>query len=93
MGFMNDNAGGGGPPLLKWNGQEGKYVKRDGDKEFNDECFVVNPAAAVAGYIKFAGKGEQPVRTRADLPEGRGARSGLAWRHRRKSVAQGEILR
>jgi hypothetical protein len=62
MGFMNDNAGGGGPPLLKWNGQEGKYVKRDSDIELNDESFVVNPAAAVAGYIKFAGKGEQPVR-------------------------------
>ena len=26
MGFMDENAGGGGPPLLKWNGNEGKYL-------------------------------------------------------------------
>ena len=25
MGFMDTNAGNGGPPFLKWNGQEGKY--------------------------------------------------------------------
>jgi hypothetical protein len=27
MGFMDEHAGGGGPPLLKWNGNEGKYLK------------------------------------------------------------------
>ena len=62
MGFMDQNAGGGGPPLLKWNGQEGKYLKYDSDVSFNDECFVLNPAGAVAGYLKFGAKGEQPVR-------------------------------
>src|SRR5262245_42024637 len=62
MGFMDQNAGGGGPPLMKWNGQEGKYLKYDSDTQFNDECFVLNPAGAVAGYLKFGVKGEQPVR-------------------------------
>jgi hypothetical protein len=62
MGFMDQNAGGGGPPLMKWNGNEGKYLIRDGDTAFNDETFVLNAAGIVAGYIKFAGKGEQPER-------------------------------
>ena len=62
MGFMDQNAGGGGPPLMRWNGQEGKYLKHDSDTEFNDECFVLNPAGAVAGYLKFGAKGERPVR-------------------------------
>jgi len=62
MGFMDQNAGGGGPPLMRWNGQEGKYLKYDSDLEFNDECFVLNPAGAVAGYLKFKGKGEPPER-------------------------------
>ena len=62
MGFMDQNAGGGGPPLMRWNGQEGKYLKRDFELEFNDEYFVLNPAGAVAGYLKFRGKGETPER-------------------------------
>src|SRR5262249_39047486 len=62
MGFMDQNAGGGGPPLMKWNGQEGKYLKYDSDTEFNDECFVLNAAGAVAGYLKFGVNGEQPIR-------------------------------
>jgi hypothetical protein len=62
MGFMDQNAGGGGPPLIKWNGQEGKYTKRDSDVEFNDEAFVLNTVGIVAGYLKFGAKGEQPVR-------------------------------
>jgi hypothetical protein len=62
MGFMDQNAGGGGPPLMRWNGQEGKYLKYDSELEFNDECFVLNPAGAVAGYLKFRGKGETPER-------------------------------
>ena len=62
MGFMDQNAGGGGPPLMRWNGQEGRYKKYDSDTEFNDECFVLNPAGSVAGYLKFGAKGEQPVR-------------------------------
>ena len=62
MGFMDQNAGGGGPPLMRWNGQEGKYLKYDSELEFNDECFVLNPAGAVAGYLKFKGKGETPER-------------------------------
>jgi hypothetical protein len=59
---MDQNAGGGGPPLMRWNGQEGKYLKCDSDMEFNDGCFVLNPAGAVAGYLKFGGKGEAPER-------------------------------
>ena len=51
MGFMDENAG-GGPPLLKWNGNEGKYLKHNSD----------GPAGAVAGYLKFKGKGEAPER-------------------------------
>ena len=62
MGFMDQNAGGGGPPLMRWNGQEGKYLKYDSELEFNDECFVLNLAGAVAGYLKFRGKGETPER-------------------------------
>ena len=68
---MDQNAGGGGPPLLKWNGNEGKYLKRDSNQEFNDECFVLNPNGAVAGYLKFGAKGEQPGKAhRLDLSQG-----------------------
>jgi hypothetical protein len=62
MGFMDDNAGGGGPPIMRWNGNEAKYLIRDGDVAFNDQEFALNPAGAVAGYIKFTGKGEKPDR-------------------------------
>ena len=62
MGFMDENAGGGGPPLIKWNGQEGKYVKHNSDVALNDECFIADPVGAVAGYLKFKGKGEPPER-------------------------------
>ena len=61
MGFMDENAG-GGPPLLKWNGNEGKYLKHNSDVAFNDQHFILNPAGAVAGYLKFKGKGEAPER-------------------------------
>ena len=62
MGFMDENAGGGGPPLIKWNGQEGKYVKHNSDVALNDECFIADPVGAVASYLKFKGKGEPPER-------------------------------
>jgi len=92
MGFMDQNAGGGGPPLMRWNGQEGRYKKYDSDTEFNDECFVLNPAGSVAGYLKFGAKGEQPVRHTGPIyPKDAGPR--LAWRHRHEQVADGEILR
>jgi hypothetical protein len=60
MGFMDDNAGGGGKPLLKWNGNEGTFSNRDG-KTFNDDCFGLNVAGATAGYVKLV-KGEKPER-------------------------------
>jgi hypothetical protein len=59
---MDENAGGGGPPLLKWNGSEGRYLKHNSDVAFNDQHFILNPAGAVAGYLKFKGKGEVPER-------------------------------
>lgn len=61
-GFMDENAGGGGTPLMKWNGNEGKYLKHNSDVAFNDQTFVLNATGAVAGYVKFAGKGEKPER-------------------------------
>jgi len=61
MGFLDENAGGGGPPILKFN-NEGKYVKRGSEEAFNDQHFVAYPRDARAGYIKFAGKGEKPER-------------------------------
>ena len=62
MGFMEKNAGGGGPPLMRWNGQDGRYLKHGTEVEFNEQDFVLNAAAAVAGYLRFAGKGEPPVK-------------------------------
>jgi hypothetical protein len=61
MGFMNDNAGSGGKPLIKWNGNEGTFSDRDG-KTFNDDCFILNAVGATAGYNKYGGKGEKPER-------------------------------
>ena len=40
----------------------GPVLKHGSDLEFNDECFVLNSAGAVAGYLKFKGKGEPPER-------------------------------
>jgi hypothetical protein len=57
MGFMDQNAGGGGPPIMRWNGNEAKYLIRDGDTAFNDQDFALNAAGIVA-----AGKGEKPER-------------------------------
>jgi hypothetical protein len=62
MGFMDENAGVGGSPLMKWNGNEGKYLTRDGVAAFNNEDFDLNAAGILGGYIKFGGKGEQPER-------------------------------
>jgi hypothetical protein len=62
MGFMDENAGGGSLPLLRWNGQEGKFLRHGSDVEFNGQSFILNPAGAVAGYLKFRGKGEPPER-------------------------------
>jgi hypothetical protein len=62
MGFFDQNAGAGGPPIMKWNGNEAKYLIRDGDTAFNDQDFALNAAGIAGGYIKFGGKNEQPER-------------------------------
>jgi hypothetical protein len=62
MGFMDDNAGAAGTPFIRWNGNEGKYLGRDGVAAFNDQSFRLNAAGIVAGYNKFGGKGVQPER-------------------------------
>jgi hypothetical protein len=61
-GFFEQNAGRGGPPIMKWNGNEAKYLIRDGDVAFNDQDFALDVLRIVAGYIKFGAKGEQPER-------------------------------
>jgi hypothetical protein len=62
MGFFDNSAAGGRPPFMRWNGNEAKFLTRDGDTAFNNEVFVLDTTGIVAGYIKFAGKGEQPER-------------------------------
>jgi hypothetical protein len=62
MGFMDENGSGGGSPLLKWNGNEGKFLRHGSDEAFNDEHFILDPAGAVAGYIRFQGRGASPER-------------------------------
>jgi hypothetical protein len=42
--------------------RSGGQVQHGSDLEFNDECFILNPAGAVVGYLKFKGKGEPPER-------------------------------
>ena len=41
--------------LMRWNGQEGKYLKYDFDLESNDR-FVLNPAGAVAATLSSRGR-------------------------------------
>ena len=43
MGFMDQNAGGGGPPLMRWNGQEGKYLKYNSDFGVQRRVFRPEP--------------------------------------------------
>ena len=59
MGFMDEAAGGGGPPILKFN-KEACYAKSGSDESFNDQDFVADVLAARGGYIKFGEKGQAP---------------------------------
>jgi hypothetical protein len=59
MGFIDEAAGGGGPPILKFN-KEAKYAKSGSDESFNDQEFVADVLAARGGYIKFGEKGQAP---------------------------------
>jgi hypothetical protein len=67
MGFFDETAGGGGAALMKWNGNEGSFLTRDGDAAFNGQEFILNAVGINGGYIKFAGKGERPERHLAAL--------------------------
>ena len=59
MGFMDEAAGGGGPPIMKFT-KEAKYAKSGSDESFNDQEFVVDAHGVRGGYIKFGEKGETP---------------------------------
>jgi hypothetical protein len=59
MGFIDEAAGGGGPPILKFN-KEAKYAKSGSDESFSDQEFVADVLAARGGYIKFGEKGQAP---------------------------------
>ena len=59
MGFIDEAAGGGGPPILKFN-KEACYAKSGSDKSFNDQEFIADVLAARGGYIKFGEKGQAP---------------------------------
>jgi hypothetical protein len=59
MGFIDEAAGGGGPPILKFN-KEACYAKSGSDESFNDQDFVADVLAARGGYIKFGEKGQAP---------------------------------
>ena len=57
--FIDEAAGGGGPPILKFN-KEACYAKSGSDESFNDQEFVADVHAARGGYIKFGEKGQAP---------------------------------
>jgi hypothetical protein len=59
MGFIDEAAGGGGAPILKFN-KEACYAKSGSGESFNDQEFVVDVLAARGGYIKFGEKGQAP---------------------------------
>ena len=61
MGFMDEAAGGGGLPILKFT-KEGRCAKAGGDESYNDQEFVADVHAARAGYIKFGGNCAVQVR-------------------------------
>ena len=72
MGFMDEAAGGGGPPLLKFN-KEARYAKAASDEAFNDQEFVADVRAARAA-TSSSGEGASPGEPPwADLSQGRGA--------------------
>ena len=59
MGFMDEAAGSGGPPIMKFT-KEAKYAKSGSDESFNDQEFVVDAHGVRGGYIKFGEKGQAP---------------------------------
>jgi hypothetical protein len=61
MGFMNEAAGGGGPPIMKFS-KEAKYVRSGSEESYNDQEFVADTHAARGGYLKFGEKGQAPER-------------------------------
>ena len=61
MGFIDEAAGGGGPPIMKFN-KEARYAKSGSDESFNDQEFVADVHVARGGYIKFGEKGQAPER-------------------------------
>ena len=59
MGFMDEAAGGGGLPIMKFT-KEARYAKSGSDESFNDQEFVADVHATRGGYIKFGEKGQTP---------------------------------
>ena len=60
MGFIDEAAGGGGPPIMKFN-KEARYAKSGSDESFNDQEFVADLHAPRGRYIKFGEKGQAPL--------------------------------
>jgi hypothetical protein len=89
MGFIDEAAGGGGPPILKFN-KEAKYAKSGSDESFNDQEFVADVLAARGGYIKFGEKGQAPEKHPwSYLSQGRGAVALFTRQRGQKRVGQG----
>jgi hypothetical protein len=59
MGFMDEAAGSGGPPIMKFT-KEAKYAKSGSDESYNDQEFVAETHGIRGGYIKFGEKGQAP---------------------------------
>jgi hypothetical protein len=59
MGFIDEAAGGGGSPIMKFT-KEARYAKSGSDESFNDQEFVADVHATRGGYIKFGEKGQTP---------------------------------
>ena len=59
MGFMDEAAGSGGPPIMKFT-KEAKYANSGSDESFNDQEFVADPHSARGGgiaiYVVIDGK-------------------------------------
>ena len=82
MGFIDEAAGGGGPPIMKFN-KEARYAKSGSDESFNDQEFVADLHAARGGYIKFGEKGQGPREASwLYLSKGRGAAARVTRQHR-----------
>ena len=62
MGFFDDNASGGGPPLLKFDGKAGQFLQKGSDTPLNGEVFVAYLLSSAAGYLNFPGGDRPPER-------------------------------